>query len=151
MGFDVYGIEPTNETGEYFRNSVWWWRLLANFVLDVCDIPEEEAKSWHYNDQQCVSKETALHIADRLQELVESGEVKRYAEERDKWLESLPDEQCDWCHGTGQRDEKYAYAQCAACKGKGMKKPWVTLYPFDEKNVVNFMAFCRDSGGFVIC
>lgn len=26
MGMDVYGKEPTSETGKYFRNNVWWWQ-----------------------------------------------------------------------------------------------------------------------------
>lgn len=150
MGFDLSGLKPVSETGKCFRNNVWWWCPLATFVLRVCDVPEEEAKDWDTNDGQRVTQETAVHIADRLQELVESGEVKKYEEETSKWLESLPDTECDFCEGTGQRDDKFAQGQCNACKGKGMKRPWVTLYPFDEENVVDFIAFCRDSGGFVI-
>jgi hypothetical protein len=36
MGFDLYGLKATNETGEYFRNSCWSWRPLAEYVLAVC-------------------------------------------------------------------------------------------------------------------
>ena len=32
MGMDVYGENPKNEKGEYFRNNVWWWRPLGDFV-----------------------------------------------------------------------------------------------------------------------
>jgi len=39
MGFDIYGSSPKSEKGKYFRNSVWWWRPLAEFVLEHCDVP----------------------------------------------------------------------------------------------------------------
>ena len=33
MGFDLYSLgNHKNENGEYFRNSVWGWRRLADFV-----------------------------------------------------------------------------------------------------------------------
>jgi hypothetical protein len=30
MGMDVYG-----ESGNYFRNNVWWWRPLANYCQAI--------------------------------------------------------------------------------------------------------------------
>jgi hypothetical protein len=64
MGFDVYGLSPKSEKGKYFRNSVWWWKPLARFILENCDVPEEEAEDWGTNDGQEVSALTADHIAD---------------------------------------------------------------------------------------
>ena len=34
MGMDVFGNNPRNKEGEYFRNNVWWWRPLADFILE---------------------------------------------------------------------------------------------------------------------
>jgi len=70
MGFDIHGINPDNETGSYFRNNVWWWRPLADFVLDFVDIPEDEKKFWHSNDGQEVTETTAHKIADFIDEVM---------------------------------------------------------------------------------
>ena len=42
MGFDLSGLNPKNETGEYFRNNVWWWRPLAQYVLDETKVIPED-------------------------------------------------------------------------------------------------------------
>ena len=34
MGFDLYGNNKENSEGEYFRNNVWWWRRLADYVCE---------------------------------------------------------------------------------------------------------------------
>ena len=44
MGMDVYGKEPKNETGEYFRSNVWWWRRLWDFVCDIDKLFSEHFK-----------------------------------------------------------------------------------------------------------
>ena len=36
MGMDVYGERPRTNKGEYFRNNVWWWRPLWNYVSVEC-------------------------------------------------------------------------------------------------------------------
>ena len=35
MGFDLYSLgNHKTDKGEYFRNNVWWWRRLADFVVE---------------------------------------------------------------------------------------------------------------------
>lgn len=151
MGFDVYGTSPKSEKGKHFCNSIWYWRPLAIFVLQRCEVPEEEAEYWGSNDGQIVSAATANNIAERLDMLLKSGEVKEYELEREICLEFLPDEECDWCHGTGYRNDKLCIGEiCNRCQGKGVARPWETNYPFSEDNVKKFMEFCRESGGFEI-
>jgi hypothetical protein len=150
MGFDVYGLSPKSEKGKYFRNSVWWWKPLARFILENCDVQEEEAEDWGTNDGQEVSALTADHIADRLDMLLKSGAVKEYELEREKRINSLPDVECNFCDGTGYRNDLNMGEICNRCKGKGIARPWETIYPFSEDNVKGFMEFCRESGGFEI-
>jgi hypothetical protein len=150
MGFNVYGLSPKSEKGKYFYNNVWWWRPLAKFVLESCFVPQEESEYWGSNAGQAVSAETANHIAERLDMLLKSGAVKRYEQARNKYLESLPDEECDFCYGTGYRNGLNIGEICNRCEGKKIARPWVTLYPFSEENVKDFMEFCWESGGFEI-
>ena len=42
MGMDVFGLEPRKEKGEYFRNNVWWWRPLWDFVAHIDELYSEE-------------------------------------------------------------------------------------------------------------
>lgn len=159
MGFDLYGKNKT-EKGEYFRNNVWWWRPLARYVLAVCDdiIVLDEKTYWQSNDGQKVLSKTALAIAERLDKLVESGTVRRYAEVYEQELSAMPDEPCWLCKGTGYRDDDLGKQMrlnnpsftCNCCRGTGKIRPSDTQYSFSEDNVKEFAEFCRESGGFEI-
>jgi len=151
MAFDLVGEAAQSTKGKYFSNNVWWWRPLARFVLDTCDVPPNEAQDWFCNAENHVSAQTAGYIAEHLQALADAGEVRRYAEERERQLASLPDETCIFCEGTGQRHDALVNGQCALCKGTGMMRPWITHYPFSEENVQAFIEFCKHCGGFYIC
>ena len=64
--------------GHYFRNNVWWWRPLANYVLQLMgnEFTEDEQASWHHNDGFEVSEEQARKIADRLEQELKTKRVK---------------------------------------------------------------------------
>jgi hypothetical protein len=176
MGFDLYGLKPdgaeqpevdwddeesrkkywewqNNNKGAYFRNNVWWWRPLWDYVCDVCSgiLTEEQMGGGNSNDGIEISKPQAKSIADRLDELLLDGSVKKYEGEYKKCLEELPLEECSICKGTGVRDDEYVKGTCNGCSGKGKVESWATSYPFSEKNVQEFSVFCRHSGGFSIC
>ena len=129
MGFDIHGINPDNETGSYFRNNVWWWRPLADFVLDFVDIPSDKKKFWHSNDGQEVTEATAHKIADFIDEVMANmGKYAAYVtitqEKREQAVrQQFPDLYKD--------DESIAY-------------------PFSFENLKEFGKFCRHSGGFEI-
>jgi hypothetical protein len=52
MGMDVYGREPLNEEGMYFRASVWEWRPIMRLVRTLCaDLVDEQLLSaMEYNE-----------------------------------------------------------------------------------------------------
>lgn len=150
MGFDLYGNNKKSPTGKYFRNNCWWWRPLADYVLENCEIPEEEKKHWGSNDGQKVSEKTALKIAKTLKTLMKTGAVKKFEEEHTKRLEELPEENCKLCEGTGKRKDMEVENGCNACQGNGKVKPFASHYPFSEENVKEFADFCEKSGGFEI-
>jgi len=49
MGMDVYGIAPIAEVGKYFRNNIWWWHPLWNYVQEVAPHLTEGVNG-HFND-----------------------------------------------------------------------------------------------------
>jgi hypothetical protein len=75
MGFDLYSTgKHKNKNGEYFRNNVWHWRRLAEFVCEHTGVVEEEHKKyWQSNDNHEVDGETALQIAKQLRALIKDG------------------------------------------------------------------------------
>ena len=150
MGFDLYGLAAKSKKGEYFRNNIWWWYPLAEYVLAKVDIPDAEAQDWHYNNGTHVSQETALYIADTLDCLITGGHTAWFEKEYKRRLAALPDEVCDICQGAGVRDDEYVKGTCNGCDGKGRVKNWMRNYPFTVENVKEFARFCRESGGFEI-
>jgi hypothetical protein len=151
MGFDLFGIRAKSERGAYFRNNVWWWRPLADYVLSNVEVPDKEAQDWQYNNGSVVSGETALRIAETLEYLIAQGHTKRHEQEYKKRMAKLPLMECEICQGTGMRNDNLVKGTCNACGGKGKVQHWDTHYPFDVENVKEFARFCRDSGGFRIC
>tara|TARA_R100000656_G_scaffold27433_2_gene24032 strand:+ start:584 stop:1129 length:546 start_codon:yes stop_codon:yes gene_type:complete len=181
MGFDVYGLRPEtdvvpdqpnwsqnnydeeqakayfawqeNTPGAYFRNNVWWWRPLWNYVSFMCNdiLTDEDIDEGCMNSGHRISKTKAKKIAARLRKLDKQGHTKEYELERNESLDDLKMEECDLCKGTGLRNDEYVQGKCNGCDGIGEKKPFIAEYPFNVKNVRDFAHFCDKSGGFEIC
>ena len=91
--------------GHYFRNNVWWWRPLWEFICHTCDdiLTEQEKEAGSYNDGKEISESKANVIASRLQLYIDNGDAERWGEERQATLDSQEDEECNICEGTGNR------------------------------------------------
>ena len=145
MGFDINGIKPKNEKGEYFRNNVWWWRKLwlligaqgeelyriqnklgSAYPEDFEDIRHTQfIENWrdlnnqgHANDGVTYKKEYHKHVIDTIEWCLK---------EKDK--EHMNDF-FDWI------DEEY-----------GDK---ANDYPFTWENAEDFLKFLKANEGFEI-
>lgn len=109
--------------GSYFRNNIWWWHPLWDFVCISCGdfMTEEDAEHGHHNGGHEIDEEKAEQIVERLTFLLKIGGVKKYEEERQAHLEALPEDDFN------------------------------RNYPFSVENVEEFVEFVKDSGGFQIC
>jgi len=153
MGFDVFGKEPVNETGTYFRNNVWGWRPLWDYVYANLEVlSEEDYVEGHHNGGYEISKEKALRIAAGVKQKIESGEMEEYLEAYTKNLDELTDEPCDFCDGSGWKElpDSNNLMRCFTCIGTGEVKPFEKNYPMDLENMTGFAEFCENSGGFEI-
>ena len=186
MGFDIYGIKPNNQdkpdspnwddeeqvdayfawqentNGAYFRNNVWWWRPLWDFVCNICNdfLTEKDMEGGCYNDGVKISKTKAKKIATRLKAVDKFGGIEEYEQKYHQTIESYNLIDCELCGGTGTRNDKNVKGDCNACNTEHTKKegipvgkikPLETNYPFNAENVRNFAKFCDHSGGFQIC
>lgn len=152
MGFDLYGVKPKNEKGKYFRNNVWYFRPLWAFIVAKCDdiLKVKQAEAGQFNDGVLITANQVRKIAQRLNELVMLGDVKKYEEDRNASLKVLPYEICEFCHGSGKRNDEYVKGKCNACVGKGKVHSRSCDYDFTEENVIEFIEFAENSGGFRI-
>ena len=184
MGFDLSGLSPNTtrpepelppfpertdkdweeyhdwqeeNCGTYFRNNVWWWRPLWQFVTGVCEgiLTEKDIERGSFNDGHKISKTKANRIATKLYAMIDNGQVKEYEDEYKKDLASLEQVDCEICDATGKRQEPpntgAGDTECNGCNGTGKKDDWNKSYPFSEDNVREFANFCANSGGFRIC
>ena len=161
MGMDVYGLNPqlksekpeidfSNATEEqrteyfeamdtfeqqnpgfYFRNNVWWWRPLWDYVCTVCDsvMTEYQKERGEYND----GYEFDAELTAKMVELLDADIAK---------------------NGHHQYEKEHLADQAEAKKQEEsgeIDKAWVCSYPFDPKNVESFTNFLRYSGGFQVC
>ena len=176
MGMDVIGVNPTSEAGLYFRRNVWGWHPLARLVCHLAPAETSACSLWHTNDGDGLDAAQARGLADRLQQFVDDGTVDKQIKARDKRLAALADEPCTYCNGSGVRTDARGielgfdkhiigpdtraniahprFGQtgwCNSCNGIGHSRPSETLYPLDAEDVVAFIAFLSDCGGFEIC
>ena len=111
--------------GVYFRNNVWYWRPLWDYVCkNVTSLTKEDHTNGHSNSGWQISETKAITIAGVLYAMLESGAVKEA--ERLHFDESKAQAEAD-------PDDNFP------------------TYPFSEENVREFAIFCEESGGFEIC
>jgi len=143
--------------GEYFRNNVWWWRPLWDYVCNVCKdvMSEKDVQAGHYNDGVIINAETCDAMLEKLMvELATDGHTN-FANQYKVEQENAPLEDCDLCEGTGKRKPApqtgAGDVHCNKCDGKGETKPWSSNYPFSVENVEEFVSFLSECGGMQIC
>tara|TARA_R110000751_G_scaffold104518_2_gene200027 strand:- start:57 stop:608 length:552 start_codon:yes stop_codon:yes gene_type:complete len=183
MGFDLYGVSPqitgttpispgmdapeeavtkyleenkifeANNPGVYFRNNVWWWRPLWDYVYEVCDsvLTEEDYHSGQSNEGHTIDENKCVRMALLLNVELSTDKTQEYTDTYRKTMDDMPKEKCDLCDGTGTRNNSNREGECNGCNGNGIRSSWVTNYPFDVENVREFVAFLKECGGFQIC
>ena len=157
--------EYTSQSGTYFRNNVWWWRPLADYVLRFTKvIPEDQQESWGYNDCTEISQQDAEMIGQQLDHLIKSGHCKAYADKFEKQRikiekqnDKIEKELDKFCKSVEKKLGKTNLAPNEFPEED--KKKWDSIYekkdfngnyPFSVDNVKKFSEFCKNSGGFTI-
>ena len=137
--------------GVYFRNNVWWWRPLWQFVCERFDdvLTEQDMERGCYNDGHEITADKAMQIGIDLTCMLEDGRIEAYADRYEKELKELPQVDCSVCNGNNHGNHKKR--DCKSCNQTGLRNDWACSYPFDVENVREFATFCLQSGGFTIC
>tara|TARA_Y100000401_G_C8318433_1_gene223866 strand:- start:1157 stop:1777 length:621 start_codon:yes stop_codon:yes gene_type:complete len=153
--------------GVYFRNNVWWWRPLANYIREKIKdedwFNDEVAQRIHDNSGFQFTEEQALCIKRHLDKGLRSGEVSKrakqnkvemkIAEKNNKMIQKKMDK-------LAKKVEKETGKSAPIDWDKKYKDEWDFLwesrdfrdsYPFCVKNVKAFSEFLGECGGFEIC
>lgn len=168
MGMDVIGRKNPDA---YFRNNVWWWRPLWDYCNTVA--PHLCGKvNGHFNDGDGLDEEDALELAEILKGEIYSDATAKYEARYNARLAALPRHECNLCNGTGIRTDGVGvdmgmpkkelpvevqilvgrtHGWCNSCNGEGTTEDWETSYPFSSDNVLEFIDFLDECGGFSIC
>ena len=164
----VQKFESINK-GVYFRNNVWWWRRLADYILDHTKcVDEADFDKWQENGGHEVDAETAEQIANQLEHLISTGHAEKYkkeiddeikkAEEHNNKVEQMLSElRLEVAKVVGEdKVEKLAPADYPKPFNEKWweivnEKDYRSSYPFSIDNVKEFIEFARNSGGFKIC
>ncbi len=174
MGMDVYGKKPTSKEGKYFRNNVWYWRPLWNYI--VAEFPEyiseELATAGHYNDGAGLDGPDAKRLGKALQAAIKAGYTADYEQLFRNAQSEVELEPCGLCDSTGIRSDRVGQDMgmpdrvleqhvavvvgrttgwCNSCGGIGKVEPFALSYDFTVDNVREFAEFLLDCGGFEIC
>ena len=121
MGFDIYGLNPKEESGSYFRANCWYWRPLWSYVISVTpDLTKEEVQAGSDNSGNRIDEYVAEKIGNNILAEEKSGNLEKYYQDRLDYLNNLPKEDMD------------------------------KSYPFSSELAVEFAKFCINSGGFEI-
>ena len=172
MGMDVYGKNPASEVGEYYRQSIWGWHPLWNYVESFHPEFAEQVENAHTNDGDGLEAEPSRQLSLCLKQDLLTGLAKARLDEWEKEKAELPDEPCEYCNSTGIRTDKVGVehgmdkkelsaeesalygrriGSCNGCNGKGSKRPFVTAYGIELDDIREFADFLADCGGFEIC
>lgn len=172
MGMDVYGENPKNSKGEYFRNNVWWWRPLSEFIQGSYPEIAEKCEYWDSNDGAGLDEYNSSLLADKIRQDLALGVVAEWEKNYNQYRASLPRTTCGQCDGSGIRSDKLGlehghplkelspevqiltgrtHGWCNGCDGVGTQENFMANYPFSTENVAEFAEFLENCGGFTIC
>jgi len=141
MGYDLFGLEPKSARGRYFRNNIWFWHRLWDFVCEISKdiLTEDEKRRGHFNEGLEIDKERTETIARRLQEALLQKDLyeEQIAERAGKV-------------GTGHQQLAQVVQKICAKIGAEFE-PRNCTQRFSWGNVREFAVFCQECGGFRIC
>jgi hypothetical protein len=77
--FEAKQQQEKDNPGIYFRNNVWWWRPLWDYVHDVCpDILRDRYHGGHGNSGTEFTDKEAKDIAYKLFKEIDEGNTEAY-------------------------------------------------------------------------
>lgn len=156
MAMDVIGNIPSSPLGKSFHKTNSAWFPLWAYCEEVFSKCKEI--NGYVNDGRGLNDADAFQLAVILHREIQAGRTAEYAAAQAMRVSKLPNESCQFCHGTGQRTDaiglktraRYPDFSCNGCRGEGNVRPLEANYRFSLANAVAFADFLETCGGFKI-
>ena len=90
--FEASAKWEAENPGVYFRNNVWHWRPLWDFVCMACGdtLTTDDLEAGHHNDGHEIDADQCEVIVERLEFLLKIGSVAKLEESHNKESEDYP-------------------------------------------------------------
>ena len=138
MGMDVFG-----RNGNYFRANIWTWPAIMSLVAQTEVLPQDLVHEMQFNNGVGPNARQAKRLADALEALI-----------KDK-----PDDQI--YHSSGSNCPAFGVAQAVRdLLSSSAEAENILVGPNSEYEpgssvdlgyLREFIQFCRQSGGFIVC
>ncbi len=130
MGYDLYG----NKNNSYFRASIWAWPSIMELVMNSKVLPDDVVDGMYWNDGQEVTEEQALELADVIEKNIgDASDDMEYVSIDESPMSQMTSQLIGALQASGARVE-----------------PTSTMTSTNAAHVKEFVAFCRESGGFEV-
>lgn len=73
MGYDLYGMNPRNPAGEYFRSSIWTWPMFHSLIEETQVLGEEALQAICSNDGYKITNQEAIAIGNGILAIIENS------------------------------------------------------------------------------
>lgn len=154
MGVDICGSNPTSEAGAYFGLNWWYWIPIVEYIGLIAPDIAVHCEHWGTNDGDGLDSELSEDLSRRIMDAIASGHAGQWRNAYQDFLDSLPNEKCDICAGTGKRkpgpNTGAGNEPCGACDSTGEVRPFDCRFPFDIQVLAKFATFLAACGGFRI-
>lgn len=70
MGYDLYGLNPRNPAGEYFRSNIWTWPMFHSLIEETQVLGEEALEAICYNDGYEITNQEAIAIGYGISDII---------------------------------------------------------------------------------
>lgn len=146
MGMDVFGKNPKNEQGEYFRSNVWYWHPLWAYMEELHPKIAGKVKYGHSNSGDGLNARDSYALSQVLKKDIQTGVTEKYIQDFEKEKKDAPMEECPYC----KKDFNHESQTCPTCKGEQVIPSSITYYHVSIDHFKQFQIFLENCGGFKI-
>jgi hypothetical protein len=145
MSISIQALKPSDPKRCFYETSNAVWFAISRLVDTITELEPV----WKMDE---VSAQGAEEIARCLDSVIALGAAAEFERSYRAAVEvQRPRERCRLCDGTGKGRPPMVLpgsGECLSCRGTGLSPRPGLQHVFSVKDVSEFAAFCRSSGGF---
>lgn len=138
MGYDLFGMNPRNDAGKYFRSNIWTWPMFHSLIEETQVLGEEALEAICFNDGYEITNEEAIAIGYGISAIING------AKDDAIYAPVNPSE-------SSTRMADVANQLVAVLTGQEVEVSRGSDEFVNKPYIQEFVDFCLASGGFKVC